>query len=88
MITSRNRSGFPVAGDPHPWHFHPLGRAEPSPQDRKQMSEIARDKNYRCTKPVLAIVSPAILLRRTARVFMLGEEGELQELFAVADGSR
>ena len=70
------------------WHFHPLGRAEPSPQDRKQMFAIAQDKNYRCTRPVLAIVSPATLRRRTARVFLLGEEGELLELSDVREGGR
>ena len=70
------------------WHFHPLGRAEPSQQDRRQLSEIARDKNYRCTRPILAIVSPATLRRRTARVFLLDNEGELLELFEVPEESR
>lgn len=70
------------------WHFHPLGRAQPSPQDRKQMSEIAGDKNYRCTRPILVIVSPATLRRRTARVFVLDDEGELLELLEAREGSR
>jgi hypothetical protein len=69
------------------WHFHPLGRAEPSQQDRKQIFEIGQDRNYRCRRPVLLIVSPATLRRRTARVFLLSDEGELIELFGVREGS-
>lgn len=61
------------------WHFHPIGRAEPSPQDRHQMVEISRDPNYRCERPLLIIASPATFRRRTARVFMTNEQGELQE---------
>lgn len=61
------------------WHFHPLGHAEPSPQDRQQMAEIARDPNYHCERPLLIIVSPAALRRRTARVFVTTEQRELQE---------
>ncbi len=61
------------------WHFHPIGRAEPSPQDRQQMAEIARDPNYHCERPLLIIASPATLRRRTARVFVISEQRELQE---------
>jgi hypothetical protein len=61
------------------WHFHPIGRADPSPQDRQQMAEIARDPNYRCERPLLIIASPATLRRRTARVFVISEQCELQE---------
>lgn len=61
------------------WHFHPIGRAEPSPQDRHQMAEIALDPNYHCERPLLIIASPATLRRRTARVFVTNEKRELQE---------
>lgn len=61
------------------WHFHPTGRAEPSPQDRQQMAAIARDPNYHCERPLLIIASPATLRRRTARVFVMSEQRELQE---------
>jgi Prokaryotic homologs of the JAB domain len=52
------------------WHFHPLGSAEPSRQDREQMREVATDKRYRCARPILIIASPATLRRRTPRVFV------------------
>lgn len=69
------------------WHYHPLGRAEPSPQDRRQMAEIARDANYKCPLPLLVIASPATLRRRTVRAFLLAD-GELLELAAVEPESR
>ena len=53
------------------WHYHPLGHAEPSPQDIHQMLAISEDDSYRCALPLLIIVSPATLRRRTARVFVL-----------------
>ncbi len=49
------------------WHFHPIGRADASPQDRRQMQEIAEDPNYHCERPLLIIASPGTLRRRTAR---------------------
>lgn len=61
------------------WHFHPIGRAEPSPQDRSQMAEIAQDPKYHCERPLLIIASPATLRRRTARVFVTSEQRELEE---------
>lgn len=61
------------------WHFHPIGRAEPSPQDQQQMVQIARDPNYHCERPLLIIASPATLRRRTARVFVTNEMRELRE---------
>ena len=61
------------------WHFHPIGRAEPSPQDLRQMAEIAQDPNYHCERPLLIIASPATLGRRSARVFVTSEQRELQE---------
>lgn len=61
------------------WHFHPIGGAEPSPQDRQQMVQIAQDPNYRCERPLLIIASPATLRRRTARVFVTNEMRELRE---------
>ena len=62
------------------WHFHPLGNAEPSPQDLNQMREFAADENYRCRTPILIIVSPGTLRRRRPRVFVLGEGGRFDEL--------
>lgn len=61
------------------WHFHPIGRAEPSPQDRQQMVQIARDPNYHCEQPLLLIASPSTLRHRTARVFVTNEMRELRE---------
>lgn len=61
------------------WHFHPTGRADASPQDRRQMAEIAQDPNYHCERPLLVIVSPGTLRRRTARVFVTSQQRELQE---------
>jgi hypothetical protein len=62
------------------WHFHPLGNAEPSPQDLNQIREFAADENYRCQRPILIIVSPGTLRRRRPRVFVLGEGGRFEEL--------
>ena len=61
------------------WHFHPVGRAEASPQDRRQMAEIAQDPNYHCERPLLVIASPGTLRRGTARVFVTSPQHELQE---------
>ena len=61
------------------WHFHPLGSAEPSRQDREQMREVAADRRYRCSRPILIIASPATLRRRTPRVFV-HEAASLDEL--------
>ena len=61
------------------WHFHPIGGAEPSPQDQRQMAEIAQDPNYHCERPLLIIASPATLRRRTVRVFVTSEQRKLQE---------
>jgi integrative and conjugative element protein (TIGR02256 family) len=61
------------------WHFHPIGRAEPSFQDRQQMATIAQDSNYHCERPLLIIASPSTLQRRTARVFVPNDQRELQE---------
>jgi Prokaryotic homologs of the JAB domain len=61
------------------WHFHPSGRAGASPQDRRQMAEIAQDPNYHCERPLLIIASPGTLRRRTARVFVTSQQRELQE---------
>lgn len=38
------------------WHFHPAWAPWPSPQDAGQMASIARDRSYRCEKPLLMIV--------------------------------
>jgi len=61
------------------WHFHPIGRADASLQDRRQMAEIAQDPNYRCERPLLVIASLGTLRRRTARVFVTSQQRDLQE---------
>lgn len=66
------------------WHFHPIGRAKPSPQDRQQMAAIAQDPSYHCERPLLIIASPATLRRRTARVFVTNEQRELHEFLEVS----
>ena len=38
------------------WHFHPEGRACPSPQDRHQLAEIGRDASYVCQRPILIVM--------------------------------
>jgi hypothetical protein len=62
------------------WHFHPLGGAQPSPQDVAQIREIATDESYRCPRPLLIIASPGTLRRRVVRVFVHGG-ARLDELF-------
>lgn len=41
------------------WHFHTDNVPWPSPQDKRQMKEVARDRRYDCAQPLLIIVCPA-----------------------------
>lgn len=38
------------------WHFHPGGRAYPSPTDIKSMQKVAHDPQYHCPEPIMIIV--------------------------------
>lgn len=38
------------------WHFHPAHAPSASPQDERQMHEIALSPNYHCTRPLLIII--------------------------------
>jgi hypothetical protein len=40
------------------WHFHTAHVPWPSPQDKKQMREVALDSRYDCAQPLLVIVCP------------------------------
>lgn len=40
------------------WHFHTANVPWPSPQDKRQMKEVARDRRYDCAQPLLVIVCP------------------------------
>ena len=46
------------------WHFHTRNVPSPSPQDKKQMREVARSGQYDCAEPILLIVFP----ERTGRL--------------------
>lgn len=39
------------------WHYHPNGRANPSPTDISEMTRIARSARFRCPEPILLVVS-------------------------------
>ena len=40
------------------WHFHTEHVPWPSPQDKRQMQEVAHDDRYNCAQPLLIIVCP------------------------------
>ena len=40
------------------WHFHTANVPWPSAQDKRQMKEVARDRQYNCAQPLLIIVCP------------------------------
>lgn len=40
------------------WHYHPTGTNDPSGQDIKSLSEIAKQEEYRIDKPISIILAP------------------------------
>ena len=60
------------------WHFHPEGRACPSPQDRRQLAEIGSDAAYVCQRPILVVVGGGSKDRAFGVWLLI--EGELVQL--------
>ncbi len=42
------------------WHYHPVGKNTPSGTDIKSLTEIAKQKTYRISVPLLIIASPTL----------------------------
>lgn len=47
------------------WHFHPIGRNEPSPLDINSLHQIAEQKNYATDQPVMIIADSQCQLSGT-----------------------
>ena len=56
------------------WHFHTDNIPWPSPQDERQMKEIARDRRYNCRRPLLIIVCPAQEGQWIVRCFVFADD--------------
>ena len=49
------------------WHYHPVGSAQPSAADARQMQDIAKDDDAQCPEPVLIVMGENNAV--TVRVF-------------------
>lgn len=67
------------------WHFHTSRVPLPSPQDQKQMAEVAQDSRYDCKLPILVIVSPTRTKEKIVKCFVCPDTNTLKELEQVHD---
>lgn len=67
------------------WHYHTANVPWPSPQDKKQMRDVARDGRYNCTQPLLIIVCPVREGKWAVKCFVVPDDTSFQALLMVAD---
>lgn len=67
------------------WHYHPAPDGSPSPQDVAQMFQVASDRLYECTQPILIIVALDDDGAWLFRIFLIVDDG-MHELTLTRDG--
>ena len=65
------------------WHFHTANVPWPSPQDKKQMRELARDGRYNCAQPLLIIVCPVQEKQWAVKCFVVPSDTSFEALCLV-----
>lgn len=58
------------------WHYHPGGKPEPSPTDKRQMERIAGSASYKCPEPMLLLVGGSASDRCDVGIFVFVEGRE------------
>jgi len=67
------------------WHYHPLGKGEPSGRDTSQMIDFAREESMQSPVPIMAIVFRSADDQFKLRAFVFTRDGLTVELSEIAE---
>ncbi len=82
-LTSRwAKTGSHYIGE---WHYHPLGKGQPSDRDTSQMIDFAREESMQSPVPIMAIVFRSRDDQYKLRAFVFTRDGLMVELHEVIE---